>query len=431
MLDGLGYRDWTTGEVPDQATIDQYLQSQVVMRFATAAARDAAITLPKEGAHAYLDDSDKITVHDGTAWRDGPGGRYPFNGFGGNDYFDWEADTLVGIDQDGIRAVVNGNVAVKFIHDGGTVGGIRWAENNDGITYDSATEILSVWRSSVEVLRLDTDLRLGGNSLYFGGVATDDRIYLDDDEMQIHLGGIARARFTNTGDLLLGGDLMGFGNTGSAEAYIQFGNHGLDTAYARIVVQDAAGVDEIFRVTHQNDFGLLSAIDEIQCEDGSAGDPAYTYRNSPTSGHWYSSAVGGFVSTSVNATEIMRVATTGIIPVVSPTPAAGTAWVVGAFGELRKASSSRRYKTITADAMPLVGGDTIARLAAAVLPYHYTADREAGLHVDHVSLLAEDAYEIDHRFAFLNDNGQPEDVNDRTVIGHLIREIDALWKAIA
>lgn len=66
---GSGWRDWVTGELVEEADFQGYVQDQVVGVFADATARDAAITAPAEGMHAYLSDNDVLTFHDGTAWR--------------------------------------------------------------------------------------------------------------------------------------------------------------------------------------------------------------------------------------------------------------------------------------------------------------------------------------------------------------------------
>jgi hypothetical protein len=66
---GAGYKDWTAGEKPTAAQFDNYLQEQTIMRFASAAARDTALTTAKaEGMHAYLDDTNTLTVYTGSVW---------------------------------------------------------------------------------------------------------------------------------------------------------------------------------------------------------------------------------------------------------------------------------------------------------------------------------------------------------------------------
>ena len=67
MAAGLGFKDFTTGEVLTAADVDGYLM-QGVLVFADAAARDAAITSPQEGQCCYLKDTDAVQTYSGTAW---------------------------------------------------------------------------------------------------------------------------------------------------------------------------------------------------------------------------------------------------------------------------------------------------------------------------------------------------------------------------
>ena len=73
MAAGLGFKTFTTGEVLTAADTNGYLM-QGVLVFATAAARDSAITSPQEGQTCYLKDSDVIQVYSGSAWVTKSGG---------------------------------------------------------------------------------------------------------------------------------------------------------------------------------------------------------------------------------------------------------------------------------------------------------------------------------------------------------------------
>jgi hypothetical protein len=64
----LGFKDFLAGSVLTAADTNGYLASQANMVFATAAARDAAITSPQEGMIAVLKDSDGVFMYNGTAW---------------------------------------------------------------------------------------------------------------------------------------------------------------------------------------------------------------------------------------------------------------------------------------------------------------------------------------------------------------------------
>lgn len=66
---GSGYRNFALGEVLTSANVNNYLMKQAVMCFNNAAARDAAITSPEEGMHAYLRDVDYDTIYTGSSWQ--------------------------------------------------------------------------------------------------------------------------------------------------------------------------------------------------------------------------------------------------------------------------------------------------------------------------------------------------------------------------
>jgi hypothetical protein len=67
MAAGLGFKDFVTGEVLTAADVDGYLM-QGVWVFASATARDAAVTSPQEGNFAYLKDTNVTTYYTGSAW---------------------------------------------------------------------------------------------------------------------------------------------------------------------------------------------------------------------------------------------------------------------------------------------------------------------------------------------------------------------------
>jgi len=74
MAAGLGFKDFVTGEVLTAADVDGYLM-QGVWVFASAAARDAAVTSPQEGNFAYLKDTNATTYYTGSAWASVAGGK--------------------------------------------------------------------------------------------------------------------------------------------------------------------------------------------------------------------------------------------------------------------------------------------------------------------------------------------------------------------
>ena len=67
MAAGLGFKTFTTGEVLSAGDTNGYLM-QGILVFASAAARDAAITSPQEGQACYLKDTDAVQTYSGSAW---------------------------------------------------------------------------------------------------------------------------------------------------------------------------------------------------------------------------------------------------------------------------------------------------------------------------------------------------------------------------
>ena len=76
MAAGLGFKTFTTGEVLTAADVNGYLM-QGVLVFASAAARDAAITSPQEGQYAYLKDTNVTYYYSGSAWVSTAGSASP------------------------------------------------------------------------------------------------------------------------------------------------------------------------------------------------------------------------------------------------------------------------------------------------------------------------------------------------------------------
>jgi hypothetical protein len=68
MAAGLGYIEFNTGDVLTAAQANGYLASQVVMVFASAAARTSAIASPQEGMFSYLKDTNSTEYYSGSAW---------------------------------------------------------------------------------------------------------------------------------------------------------------------------------------------------------------------------------------------------------------------------------------------------------------------------------------------------------------------------
>ena len=66
---GAGFKLFADGNVLLASEVNEYMAQQMIMVFASAAARDAAILSPSEGMFAFLKDVDKLTVYK-TSWGD-------------------------------------------------------------------------------------------------------------------------------------------------------------------------------------------------------------------------------------------------------------------------------------------------------------------------------------------------------------------------
>ena len=67
MAAPLGFKTFATGDVLTAADTNGYLM-QGVWTFASATARDAAVTSPQEGNMCYLKDTDTVQYYSGSAW---------------------------------------------------------------------------------------------------------------------------------------------------------------------------------------------------------------------------------------------------------------------------------------------------------------------------------------------------------------------------
>ena len=72
MAAPLGWKDFSSGDVLTAADMDGYVMAQIIGMFADATARDAAITSPQEGQHAFLKSDDGLYYYDGSSWTASP-----------------------------------------------------------------------------------------------------------------------------------------------------------------------------------------------------------------------------------------------------------------------------------------------------------------------------------------------------------------------
>lgn len=74
MAAPLGWKDFAAGDTLTASDMDGYVMAQVIAVFADSTARDAAITAPQEGQHAFLKDTNSFQFYNGSAWEASPVG---------------------------------------------------------------------------------------------------------------------------------------------------------------------------------------------------------------------------------------------------------------------------------------------------------------------------------------------------------------------
>lgn len=67
---GAGFKTWSTGDVLTASDLNTYVMQQTIMVFATATARDAALTSPSDGMFAYTTTTpaDTLSYYNGSSW---------------------------------------------------------------------------------------------------------------------------------------------------------------------------------------------------------------------------------------------------------------------------------------------------------------------------------------------------------------------------
>jgi hypothetical protein len=137
MAAPLGFKDFTTGEVLTAGDVDGYLM-QGIWVFASAAARDAAVTSPQEGNACYLKDTDVIMVYTGSAWAT----QSASNPISAN-IVDAKGDLIAGTAADTVARLAVGTNDQVLVADSTAATGLKWATpaSGGGMTLLSTTSL--------------------------------------------------------------------------------------------------------------------------------------------------------------------------------------------------------------------------------------------------------------------------------------------------
>jgi hypothetical protein len=136
MAAGLGFKDFTTGEVLTAADVDGYLM-QGIWVFANATARDAAVTSPQEGNACYLKDTDVIQVYTGSTWA----AQSASNPISAN-IVDAKGDIIAATAADTVSRLAVGANDTVLTADSSTATGLKWATPaGGGMTLLSTTTL--------------------------------------------------------------------------------------------------------------------------------------------------------------------------------------------------------------------------------------------------------------------------------------------------
>ena len=205
MAAGQGYIEFATGDVLTAAAANGYLASQVVMVFASAAARTSAIASPQEGMISYLKDTNATEYYSGSAWVaiGGGGLSSPLTTKGDVwGYSTTNARIPVGTNGQVLTADSAEALGVKWATPGGGGGMTSIASGSLSGSSLSLTSISGSYKDLRLVLAnaqcsTNTDWRVKINN---NGSAIYDRVYIKGSSGTFTGGSVEGATSTNIGD---------------------------------------------------------------------------------------------------------------------------------------------------------------------------------------------------------------------------------------
>lgn len=180
MAAGLGYIEFTTGDVLTAASANGYLASQVVMVFASAAARTSAIASPQEGMFSYLKDTNSTEYYSGSAW-------VALGGGGLSSPLTTKGDVW-GYSTTNARVAVGTNGQV-LTADSAAATGVAWATAG-GLTLLSTTTLSGVTTTISSINQNYKTLVIESQNFNIGTTAGNPQFYPNSSATLAYWGGV-------------------------------------------------------------------------------------------------------------------------------------------------------------------------------------------------------------------------------------------------